>query len=490
MNARWTVAAVLLLMAIVPYSLGVASLAQPRVFPEDLQGDNIVRMAVSLNLSGDTDDETASALCGLKAGVEWVNSNGGVKMQGRNWTLQLVYDDNGGDPARVEEFYRQAAKDGIKIFLAPYKVDLTVHAAQVAVEEIAFLAVYMPYGERAVKVAPYAIQVSSPLQERMKDIMAVITEYKKTGASIIVVREDSNYGKEAAKIIKNLALQLGHNIIDEIVYEPGTLTQRLDSIPGRDKVDALVIIISDLTSMEKAVSEAYNSKLGFNIVILDEPGSMPTLYVKLGSAVAENLVALSDWEPTGYYNFEQAKNVLVRWYGPELDEIKALWAKHCPAINPNSVMASATASVLIIADLLSQAGSDNPKTLFEKAKTYNGMTFYGNFAINPDGTQRAHIPLVVQWQDGAKQIILPKHLALTGPVFPADNWLNKISKTETGGAQATGGQQVGGETAGQQQQEQATGGQEAQQGGGIPIAAVAALIVVLAAAGLVLMRRK
>ncbi len=478
----------LLFLLLAPSIIGIVGASQQRLFPEDLKGDNIIRIAVSLNFSGDTDDEPASVLCGLKAGVDWVNGKGGVKMQGKQWMLQLVYDDNAGDPARVEEFYRQAARGGIKIFMAPYSEDLTLNAAQVAVEEIAFLAVYMPYGERAVKVAPYAIQVASPLEERVKSILAVITDYKKTDASIIVVREDSNYGKEATKIIRNLATQLGHNIIAEIIYEPGTLTQQLDSIPGRDTVDVLVFFLSHLRDLEVAVSEAYNSKLGFNLVILDEPGSIPTIYVKLGSAVAENLITLSDWEPTGYYTFDQAKNILVRWYGPELDEIKTLWAKHCPAIDPNSVMASATAALLVVADLLSQAGSDDPKMLFDKAKTYNAMNFYGNFAINPDGTQRAHIPLVVQWQDGAKRIIFPKHLANAEPIFPADNWLNKIAKAEPTTTQTTQGQQApGAQDTGQQEQAAA---QETTQEGGFPVVALIAVVIVIAVAGLVLMKRK
>ncbi|MCE4601623.1 MAG: ABC transporter substrate-binding protein, partial [Desulfurococcales archaeon] len=103
-RSRTRLAMAMYLTALVLVSI-LAGPAAARDFPQE-EFENTIYIGASISLSGDYEFEGGQALCGIKAAIDWINSNGGIEIAGKDWFFKIVFEDDGSDPQKAVDIYK------------------------------------------------------------------------------------------------------------------------------------------------------------------------------------------------------------------------------------------------------------------------------------------------------------------------------------------------------------------------------------------------
>ncbi|MEB3862124.1 MAG: ABC transporter substrate-binding protein [Desulfurococcales archaeon] len=481
-NSRMALAIILVILVLAPMLAGPAS---ARDFPEE-EYENTIYIGASVSLSGDYEFEGGQALCGMKAAIDWINSNGGIEIAGKNWFFKLVFEDDKSDPQKAVEIYRSLYDQGIRFFLAPYSESLANEVAIALNKYDIVLMLYGPSSDRLARQYKNTIQISSTTYNKYHNLFNML---KDLGAkNVIIVSDGSAYAANSVKAVIRAANNAGIEVSATINYlGEGSIKKMLDTdYKGRY---SLLLILSDSLSRFKDIAiEAYNSLSTFEMVAGDVVVSFPHFYLEIGGSRAENIMGVSEWEERDLYSKEMATQFKADWYGPaNTTEWAEYYSKYCKTGVPGSVAASASAAVFALANYIYWAGSTNPAAVKAKAPDIFMLTFYGPIRVDDKGYQVGHIPLIIQWIDGYKKIVYPDKYADAEPRYPASNWMERgVTKTMT--------EEGAGEEQGQAEdtvQTPVQTGAEAgeQEEGGFPVAvAVAVIVIVAAIAGFMALR--
>ncbi len=119
------VIAVLLLVAVA--AVAVYYLTQPT------GPTGTIKVGFTIALTGRYTVEGTNSLNGIKTAANWINTHGGITVQGKVYNLSLDYYDDQSVNTNVVSLYPQIIEqDGSQFLLAPYSTALTTAAAQFA----------------------------------------------------------------------------------------------------------------------------------------------------------------------------------------------------------------------------------------------------------------------------------------------------------------------------------------------------------------------
>ncbi len=424
--------------------LNVIALAQSQFnfYPEGLEG-NVIKIGVTVSLSGKYSLEGSISLCGLKAAVDWINENGGININGINYKLQLIYQDDGSNPAEARKLYQSFVEDGITLFIAPYGSDL-IEAAEAGIRGYPVIMYsYMPVPDSVLKatMGDMIVNIASSIDSRAGLILDTAVSVD-PAARIGVFYVNNPYGLSYLSHLTESASKRGLKVIYQRDYiDADEVKDAIYSIKSV-RPDILVIVAQSIKEASVIVKELHDGGVGLKLLIIDGVASLPVFYTNLSSIVAENVVSVSEWEPEkGIYNPQAASSRDLQWYGPTEDDILEYHKKHC-LVQPNWISMGAAASILLLAKALEDAGSmkfiDIKNAIINEAV----MTFYGIFKVDDTGKQLGHTPLLVQWIEGEKKIVYPDTLREITLKYPAPNWLRQVT-TPSQGMTATPGE-IGG----------------------------------------------
>jgi branched-chain amino acid transport system substrate-binding protein len=136
----------------------------------------------------------------------------------------------------------------------------------------------------------------------------------------------------------------------------------------------------------------------------------PTFQTQLG-ATANNVTGPSQWESIVSYSPTQAQSLGLTWYGPTPAEFTQLYGTLNSGAKPSYHAGEAGASLLVLANAIAQANSLNTTDVRAKLGSMHIMDFFGQFQLDSRGLQTAHSMVLVQWQAGAKKVVLPSDVA-------------------------------------------------------------------------------
>jgi branched-chain amino acid transport system substrate-binding protein len=92
-----------------------------------------IKVGFSISLTGQYNVEGKNSLNGIETAARWINDHGGVSVNGKAYTIDLDYYDDGSLPANVVNLYvRIITQDNARFLLAPYSSGLTGAAAPYA----------------------------------------------------------------------------------------------------------------------------------------------------------------------------------------------------------------------------------------------------------------------------------------------------------------------------------------------------------------------
>jgi len=118
-----------------------------------------VKVGFSISLTGSFNVEGAASLNGMKTATQWLNSNGGIIVNGKSYNMTLDYTDDASQTSNIVPLYTKLVQqDNAQFLLAPYSSGLTAAAAPIAEQ---FGTIMLSHGARRTASGGRATRTSS-----------------------------------------------------------------------------------------------------------------------------------------------------------------------------------------------------------------------------------------------------------------------------------------------------------------------------------------
>ncbi len=379
--------------------LGTISLIiSATVLPCDAQKKPL-RFGATVSLEGKYAQTSFMTRNAFKLWVEQVNHRGGIL--GRPVEL-ILYDDK-SQKERVRTLYEKLiTQDKVDFVLGPYSTTLTYVASEVSERHGYIMAAGNAAGERVWERGYQYVFGMHTLSKRyfvgFLDLIA-----RNAFESVAILFAPSSFQTTASQGVKKWAERFG---LKTAIYQgfdnPDTqfpdLLQQLRS----KNIDALIFCAYPpechqfIRMMEKA---QYRPRaMAFTIA-----PALPDFYKQIGP-FAEGIFGPSQWEPNERLPYPGTK-----------DFIKAF--TEISGKVPSYHAEGAYGACQILEKAIIQTGSFDHQKIMDAIRTLDTVTVSGRFKIDHAGRQIGHSPVIIQWQQGKKEIVYPAQMMTAPPQF-------------------------------------------------------------------------
>ena len=362
-------------------------------------GTKPIRIGATVSLEGKFKEPSGMIQGGYKLWESQVNKRGGLL--GR--PVQLVLYDDKSDEKLVRQFYEKLIKeDKVDLVLSPYGTPLTLVASEVS-EKHGY--VMLASGASGEKIWARGYKnVFGMYATADRYFMGLLDLMARNGLkSVAVLYENSSFNIDVAAGIESWAKRFGLNMAFSKGYQsgktdlPGLLSEARAVNPdgimlSAYPADAYLL----LNLMEQA---KYRPK----VVGITIAPSYPDFHKAAGN-MAEGVFGPSQWEPDERIPFPGTKNFITDY-------------KSFTDIIPSYHSGSSYASCQIIEKAITYNKSFDQKKIRDFISTLDTVTVIGRFKVDHTGKQIGHNPLLIQWQNGEKQIVYPSTMQTAQPKF-------------------------------------------------------------------------
>lgn len=469
------------LFAVILAALMIAGpVAFADTYPSSVSG-NVIKIGMTISLSGKYSTEGQQALCGVKAVIKWYNDQGGVDIGGTKYQLQLIYYNDESSKDNVPSLYTKLiTQDNVDFLLAPYSSGLTLAALPVAEQNNKLILSHGGASDSIVsKGYYYIVQVLTPASRYMEQA-AILVKNKIPDAKVALIFENGAFAQAVKKGLMSKLQELGVNVVYEADYEPGTSDFSVYIQAAKQKGANVLLGGGHYEDGKALVKQSHDSEWSLKFLAILVAPAQPKFYDELGESIANGVAYPSQWSPNANYNPQSAQKAGLTWAGPTIDEYLNYFKQECPNIeSPAYQSAEAGAAIVYLVEAIKKAyETGGASAITDSAKVREAfndlkiMTFFGPLWIDSaTGKQLGHPMLLMQWQGNSRVIIYPEEYAEAQPLIGADNWQFGGAPVTTTGTQATTTQPTTTQTT-----TQAAGGTSA----GL-IAAIIIIIILIAA---------
>ncbi|MDI6728314.1 MAG: amino acid ABC transporter substrate-binding protein [Thermodesulfovibrionales bacterium] len=356
-----------------------------------------IKIGLTLGLTGKYAVMSDMQMNGLRLWEDHVNNEGGIL--GRNVRL-VIYDDK-GDPRIAKTLYEHLIlMDKVDLVLGPYSSEITE----------AILPVTEQYGYPVLttgasadrlwqKGYKYVFGVYAPASKYTTGFLELITANNFN--NIAIVHADDVVSTNIAAGAKKWTERFGLKVVLIEGFKKGTKDLRHIAKKTKDsKADALIVC--------GHLDESIDMRLSLKNI-----GWQPRVYyASVGPATqdfhdrlgmdADYTFSSSQWEPhTKLPNSKKFTNSFIEKY------------KKMPSYHA----ATAYAAGQILETALKRSGNLDRNRLRDILSAMDTMTIIGRYGVDRTGMQIKHFNLIIQWQNGKKEVVWPEELRTAKPVF-------------------------------------------------------------------------
>jgi branched-chain amino acid transport system substrate-binding protein len=329
-----------------------------------------------------------------------VNRRGGLL--GR--PVRLVLYDDRSDPQRTADLYRKLlTADRADLLLSPYGTPLTMEASTVAEQ----------HGKVLLACAASGAQIWRRGYRNVFGMYALADRYF-IGLLDLMARR----GMRSVALMFDQASSFNTNVVDgaqhwarrfglQVAFRKGfgpdgaSLPELIDEVM-RAKPDGLILSAYPpdcYTLIEELKSRRYRPRvLGMTIAPIH-----PDFHQRVGS-MAEGVFGPSQWEPDERIPFPGTRPFVAAF-------------RERTGRMPSYHAGSAYAACQIIEKAVVSTGGLEQETLREYILALDTVTVIGRFKVDHAGRQVGHNPIMIQWQNGRKEIVYPSKMQTAEPVF-------------------------------------------------------------------------
>jgi branched-chain amino acid transport system substrate-binding protein len=373
-----------------------------------------IKVGFTISLTGTFNIEGTNSRRGIETVANWINSHGGITVQGKVYNITLDYYDDQSAAGNIPNLYSRIIQtDGAQFLLAPYSSGLTTAAAPAADQ---LDRVMLSHGGSSDTIWTQSsrrnlVEVLSPASLYLRSAVDWLKANHPSDKIAALYASDA-FSSFATQSAIGYAQSLGFSVVYNASY-PTTATDLStqltaaknagadDLIGGGHYTDG-VLIMNQLKTAWTTPPPKFISLL----VAVTEP----TFQTQLGST-ANNVTGPSQWESVVTYSPTLAQSAGLGWYGPTPTDFTQLYGTLNGGATPSYHAAEAGASLLVLANAIQQADSLNTTAVRAKLGSMHVMNFFGEFQIDSRGLQIAHSMVLVQWQVGLKKVVRPASVA-------------------------------------------------------------------------------
>jgi branched-chain amino acid transport system substrate-binding protein len=356
-----------------------------------------IKIGLTLGLTGKYSEMSNMQMKGFRLWESHVNNRGGIL--GRKVRV-IIYDDK-SDPQNAKSLYEHLIlKDKVDLLFGPYSSEITE----------AILPITERYGYPILATAASADKL---WQRGYKGVFGVYTPASRYSIgfleilvmnnlnNIAIVYADDAFSKSIAKGTKKWAKRFGLKIVLYEGFKKGTrdLTEIANKVKN-SKADVLIVggHFEESIDMKLALKnigyepKAYYASVG---------PALQAFYDKL-KGDADYVFSSSKWEPRGLFpGCNEFYNSFIKAYKER----------------PSYHVAIAYAGGQILEKAIKRAGSLNRNEIRKLLSVMDTITILGRYGVNRAGMQIRHFNLIIQWQNGKKEVVWPNKLRTAKPIF-------------------------------------------------------------------------
>lgn len=362
-------------------------------------GADTIRIGVSLGLTG-----KYSAMAGMQrdAYTLWrdhVNAEGGIL--GRPVEL-LILDDSSDKTTVVRQYRKLMDKEKVDMVFGPYSSELTGAILQITAEHNYPLLACGAASETLWQQGYTNIfGVYTPAGRYTLGFLEMLTV---SGVDkLAIVSADDPFSRSVAEGARKWADRFDRKILFTKVFEKSRKDLDDIAVQARDSGARVLLMaghFDEAVNMKKAIlrtgwkPKAYYASVG---PALDK-------YYEAVEADAQGTFSSSQWEYHPSLPYPGAKLFYESFVGKF-------------GFSPSYQAATAYACGVILGKAIVRAGSLDRGKVGGMLSTMDTMSPLGRYGVDHSGMQYRQFSLIVQWQDGKKEIVWPKELRTAEPLF-------------------------------------------------------------------------
>ncbi|HYM40997.1 MAG TPA: amino acid ABC transporter substrate-binding protein [Thermoplasmata archaeon] len=379
---------------------------------------NTIKLGFTISLTGTYNIEGTNSLNGIKTAVQWINTHGGVTVNGTSYQISLDYVDDQSLSTNIPTTYTSfVTTDHDQFLLAPYSSGLTAAAAPVA---DTYNTVMLSHGGASDTIFQHGyknvVEVLSPASGYLKGALDYLKANHPTDKIALLYANDAFSiicGQGAAAY----AASLGLNVVYNQSY-PSTATDLSTQLTAAKNAGATDLLggghfTDGVAIMQQLTSVAWTPSFVSLLVAVTEGSFQSQLH-----AASNNVTGPSQWETSVSYTPSMATAAGFTWYGPSGAQFTSLYGNLTSSATPTYHSGEAAATVFILAHAIQVAQSLNTASVRAALGSMKAMTFFGEFQVSSTGLQIAHSMVVDQWQAGALKVVWPTSVASAAVQYP------------------------------------------------------------------------
>ncbi len=358
-----------------------------------------IKFGLTLGLTGKYSEMSQMQVKGLRLWERDVNSRGGIL--GREVKV-IIYDDR-SDPETAKTLYGHLIlKDRVDLVFGPYSSEITEAVLPVTEKYGYPLLVSGASADRLwQKGYRYVFGIYTPASRYSVGFLEMLVVNGLDGVAIVYA--DDSFSRDIAAGTKKWAERFGLRVVLFEGFRKGT--KDLDWIAKRSKelkADALIVCGHFEAAVIMRLSlkrvgwhpKAYYASVG---------PAMQAFYDEL-RADAEHVFSSSMWKHHG--------GLLP----PGCNEFYSSFVKAYKGV-PSYHAAAAYAAGQLLEAAIKKVGEIDRDRIRDILSGMDTMTIFGRYNVDRTGLQMKHQNLIIQWQNGKKEIVWPEKSRTARPVF-------------------------------------------------------------------------
>jgi branched-chain amino acid transport system substrate-binding protein len=376
-------------------------------------GDKII-LGAAVSLTGKYAGSGKHTQKGYDLGVKIVNDNGGVKVGGKTYKLEVQYYDDESDGAKAAALaQRLIEQDGIDYLLGPYGSGITVAMAPVT-EKFGVPMVEANGAARSLftKGYKYLFAVLNSADQYLNsavDLMAA----KKKNATVAMAFEQDAFSLDVKLGVEERIKAHGMKVVidDALPKELNDMTATLQKVKAL-KPDLLIVSGHDKGAMT-GIKQITDLKVDVPMVAMTHCDSA-AINKNLGGGGDYTLCA-AQWHKSLSYKDE--------FFGSASDYAKTFESVY--SYDPPYQAAESSAALLVYKAAFERANSFDKDKVRDALAQTDMMTFYGPIKFSETGQNLAKPMVLFQVINGENKVVAPEKWAEAKLIYPTPKWADR-----------------------------------------------------------------
>ena|SRR6056297_1326356 len=359
-----------------------------------------IKIGAGLSLSGKYEEPGNMIKKGYQVWAQETNRNGGLL--GRPVELHIIDDRSSIGEAR--RIYRHLIEEEqVDLLLAPYGTPITL-----AVSEITESAGYVLVSggasgteiwDRGYK---YVFGVYSTADRFFIGFIDLIA--RKGIQNVTILHEDNPFNNEAALGAVEWAEKMGVSVDQWVGYNPD-ITSPAQLLKGVSFSDDEALILCTYPEEGYAFLQALSTKEQQPSAICMTITPIHPLFSYKAGAMAEGVFGPSQWEPEERIPYPGTREFIRAF-------------RNFTQMTPSYHAGSAYAAGQVLSRAIEATQGLDHSKLRDYITAMDTVTVIGRFKVDMYGKQIGHNTLLIQWQNGKKEVVYPLSMHTAKPRFP------------------------------------------------------------------------